>query len=532
MHDALTDLRRTRRERRLGDLEWFDLAYRAYLAAIFGGGAVIVISDFVGDREVSASGIAEVFDAGPALVGLVAVLAVALGLRSGAAGGPVSLESADVQHLLLAPIPRHAVLTRPLVQRLRSVAFVAAVAGAIAGQLAAQRLPGSPAAWAASGGLAAAAIGALFVSAATVAHAARMRGSAATAVGTALVAVQVTAVTAGTPGPGDPIGTLALAGGDPTAFDDPGDVAAVLGALVVVALLIALAVVVVGRLRVDPLVRRGDLVSQLKFAVTMQDLRTVVLLRRQLREELPRTTPWVSLPSVSARSGNTAAVARRRGWHSLLRTPLPRLARMLAVAAGAGLAAHAVLEGTTPAIVVLGVLVFLLGLDVLEPLSQEIDHPGRTDALPVDRGILHLGLITAPMVALVPISLVGAAVVIALDPGRAPGALVLAAPVAWLGAAGAVVNIVRDSPTHASTESVMMPPEFAGFGTATRTLLPVLVSMIASVPVVVMRATPGPGAALRSLLAAALVLGAVAWWVRRRDRWRAQWTALLAGARP
>ena len=147
MHDALSDLRRTRRARRLGDAEWFDLAYRVYIAAIFGGSAVIVLSDQVGDAEATPSQIASVFRDGPAVLGMVAVLAAALGLRSGSDGGPLSIEAADVRLLLLAPIERRSVLTRPLVQRLRSAAFTASIVGGIGGVLAAQRLPGSAAAW-------------------------------------------------------------------------------------------------------------------------------------------------------------------------------------------------------------------------------------------------------------------------------------------------------------------------------------------------------------------------------------------------
>ena len=87
---------------------------------------------------------------GPAVLGAGAALAIALGLRSGSDGGPIAIEPPDVRHLLLAPVPRREVLTRPVVQRLRSMAFGGALVGAIAGQLAARRLPGSGEAWAAS----------------------------------------------------------------------------------------------------------------------------------------------------------------------------------------------------------------------------------------------------------------------------------------------------------------------------------------------------------------------------------------------
>ena len=52
----------------------------------------------------------------------------------------------------------------------------------------------------------------------------------------------------------------------------------------------------------EALARRSALVAQLRFAVTMQDLRTVVLLRRQLNQEQARRHPWLRLRP--ARSGS------------------------------------------------------------------------------------------------------------------------------------------------------------------------------------------------------------------------------------
>jgi hypothetical protein len=122
--------------------------------------------------------------------------------------------------------------------------------------------------------------------------------------------------------------------------------------------------------------------------------------------------------------------------------------------------------------------------------------------------------------------------VVALDPARWPAAVALAVPVTWLGAAGSVVNVVRDAPSRATGESVMLPPEFAGFSTAVRTLLPVLISMLATVPVVAMRVDPSIDTAVRALIGCALALTALGWWIRRRDQWRDQWTAAISGARP
>ena len=103
---ALREMRRARRTRRLGELEWFEIAYRVYLAALFGGLAVMWLSDLVTDEPVTGDQLADVVDRGPAIIGLVAAAAIALGLRSGSDGGPISLEAGDARHLMLAPIPR------------------------------------------------------------------------------------------------------------------------------------------------------------------------------------------------------------------------------------------------------------------------------------------------------------------------------------------------------------------------------------------------------------------------------------------
>ena len=520
MHDALSDLRRTRRTRRLGDVEWFDLAYRVYIAAIFGGSAVIVLSDQVGDAEATPSQIATVFNDGPAALGMVAVVAVALGLRSGSDGGPLSIEAADVRHLMLAPIERRQVLTRPLVQRLRSAAFASAIIGGIGGVLAAQRLPGSAAAWTTSGASAGIAVGLAFVAVATITHALRVSRPIATVVAAALVAWQVAAIVGDIPGPGDRFGHLALWGYEQRS----GDLVAVAVTLV----LCLTAWLVVGRLRVEPLARRGDLVSQLRFAVTMQDLRTVVLLRRQLRNERPRRTPWLGLRPAG---GSARGAIWRRSWRGIARTPSGRLSRMAGLAGASGLAAVAVIRGTTPAFVAMGILLFLIGLESVEPLSQEIDQPGLTDGLPIERGRLQVHLIVASVVLLVPFAALGATVVAVIEPDAAAAAFALALPIALLGLTGAVVSTVRDAPDPAAAESAFVPPEFAGFGNAMRVFVPIAISTLGALAVLAARERPGWATIARCVVAIVLVVVGTAWWVTRRDRWRSAWQKFIAGAK-
>ena len=92
--DALHELRAARRRRRIQDLDWFEAAYRAYLTGILG--IVITLLAVVAGsatNPVDASTLADVLKYGPAAVGLVAALALGLGLRSGSRGGPLAVEA-------------------------------------------------------------------------------------------------------------------------------------------------------------------------------------------------------------------------------------------------------------------------------------------------------------------------------------------------------------------------------------------------------------------------------------------------------
>lgn len=533
---VVDELRRTRRRHRLGELEWFEVAYRVYLAALVGGVAFAWLSGFVDDAEVSPADVAAVVDRGPAWLGLVAVAAVALGLRSGSDGGPISLEVGDARYLMMAPVPRRSVLLRPVLQRMRTMAFGAALVGAIAGQLASRRLPGSAGSWTLAGAVAGLVVGLAFVAVAVVVHALGVPRWLATAVAGALAAWQAAAAAWEVPGPGDRLGSLALWGMRQHAVD-------LVAPAIVVAVAVA-ALVLCDRLRLEPLTRRADLVSQLRFAVTMQDLRTVVLLRRQLRGERPRSEPWVRIgarPAAGVARGAPRSVdATRAVWQrdlrGLARYPTSRLVRMALLAAIGGFAAVALERGTTPAMVVIGVVCYLLGLEAIEPLSQEIDHPDLSDGVPKERPWLLVRHLAAPAVALVPFAVVGAAVVSVFDTGHAAAAFGLAVPIAWAGACGAVVSVVRDAPNPAkakvqSPTSAAVPPEFAGFTSSFRLLLPVAISTIASVTILAMREDPSVAQAVRLAVLDALVVAATAFWILRRDRWSAAWQNLLEGGR-
>ena len=554
---ALRDLRRTRQQRRLGDTEWFDVAYRVYLFALAGLIAVVVASDAIGGVICDDVTSDDLLTRGPSIAGLVIVVALALGLRSGADGGPVSIEVADVSYLLLAPISRRDVMVRPVGQRIRSAMFSVAVPAGVLGQFIAREVEGSRAAWAAAGAAFGALTGATFVISAVLSHTLRAPRWLATTIGALLLGWQGLAawatwtVSSGTSetsdlptaGPANLAGSIALWGIRQRGID--------VIAIIVVAVAAVSALALAGRLRIEPLVRRGRLVSQLRFAATVQDLRTVVLLRRQLRAETLRSTPWFSRrkrtpvrerPS-SAKPVSMNTMVWRRGLRSLRRLPAARLARIATLAIFAGVCASLAASASLLFLVaVLGAL-FLLGMESIEPLSQEVDRPDITDSLPIDRGNLFALHLAAPAGLLVLAGLIGAAATTAVRPEYAAAAFAVAVPTVWAGALGPVVGAVLDSPTPISVadttllgaprdaEVSLVPPEFAGFSNALTTFLPVVISAIGLLPLVAMRADPSAGTAVRCAVGLALVVGATIMWIRQRDGWGVKIRAFFAAGR-
>lgn len=520
---ALFDLRRTRKRRRLGDIEWFDSAYRVYLVALFGGGGVLWLSGAIGTDQVSAATARAISEHGPSWLGVLGALAVLIGARSGAQGGPLALEAADVSMVMLAPVDRGIALRRPAVQRLRSALGLGIAAGAVAGQLAGRRLPGSATAWAGAGALFGLTVGLLWFGAALLAHTTRVKLAVITAGGLALLAWQVIAALTGGPGPFDTLGSLALWGWRQHAVD-----------LVVVVVAVALASIGlsrVGRTSLEALARRSSLVAQLRFAVTMQDLRTVVLLRRQLNQEHSRSRPWLRL-----RAGGRGDPVIGRGLRGLMRMPLTRAVRIAVIAAVVGASVAGAGRGSTALIAVAALAGFLLGLETMEPLSQEIDQPNHTDSFPVARGSLLVRHLVAPLVVLVPAAVVAGAAALAVlrRSDMVVPVAILALPVVLAGACGGVVSIVRDAPDPFSSQNqqAFLPPEMAGFQTTMRLLFPLVVSVLGvSAPLFVRSAllkgsAPTP-AALRGLAGCILVIGATVAWVRYRDQVKARFRQFL-----
>jgi hypothetical protein len=518
---AVREMRATRRKHRVQETEWFEALYRVYLAAIVVGGSVLFLSGLIEDTPATADDLANISRHGPHLLGIVVAVALFIGVRSGNNGGPIAVEEAEVRHVLTAPIPLGDLLRKPAVQRLRTAAFAGAVAGAIAGQLAARRLPGSLGEWAFYGAIYGMCVGLVWVGSALLSHGLRFPRLASTLGVSVLLTWQVVAAVQGTsfPGPFDSFGSMALWPLHVEAID-----------LISVVLTVAVstsALVVLGTLSLEALSRRSSLVSQLRFAVTLQDIRTVVLLRRQLSQEQMRERPWITLN----RSAKTPAVARR-GIQSFLKFPARRIARMQILVILAAICQVWAYRGTTPAVVASGLCLFVFGLDIIEPLSQEVDKPDRTDSLPVDRGLLLLRHLVVPAIAIIPFAVTAVVTVVIFE--STTTALATAAVLAWpalaTGTAGAIINAVKGAPDPLgdTNKAMFMPPEVAGMTTMTRAVWPVVVAILGSLPVLAVRDAVQHGnhpvaAAVRVTVGVGLLLFLVTGWVRQRDAIRRWW---------
>lgn len=515
---ALAELRRSRQARRRAQVNRSDALYQAYVTAFVSSVIVLYLSTVVGDQPISPSGLERVVRDGPGVVGLLFAIALAIGLRSGARGGPVAVEPAEVRFVLLAPVARRRVLLGPALKQLRFAVFAAAVAGAAAGLLTHRRLGQTASGWIATGAAVAVLLAATLLGAALVANGLRLRQWLATIVAGGLLAWAVADLAGDATAPTSVAGRLAFAPLEFRALD--------LVAVGVILAMLGVGLLLLGRGSLEAAERRTVLVGQLRFAATLQDLRTVILLRRQLAQELPRQRPWVRIP------GRGRFVLWRRGWHGLVRFPLARLGRVLLLTAGATAAVLGTVHGTKPLVVVAGFVAYVLGLDLVEPLAQEVDHDERAERLPVETGLLLVRHLPASAVAAVVCGALGAAGGLAVEgtEGRTiVVAIVLALSSSLGGLAGAVVSTVQGAPSASTTPSTTdqaLPPEVAGMRIVIRAVWPVAVAVIGSFPGYLVADALAKGrdplpAALQGAMLASLFVGGTAAWVRFREPARA-----------
>jgi hypothetical protein len=507
---TVRDLRTARRRHYLAESDWVDSLYKAYVTVVVSAVALFYLTVAFGGTEASAATLDAIARRGAGWLGLGIAVLVALGLRSGARGGPLAPEPAEVMFLLLAPIDRAQALRSSAYRQLRGVALVPAIAGGVAGSVASGSLGGERAEWIAAG-CAAAVLTALTVwGAALVASGTRMRPRVANAIAAALVAWAVIDVVAeAATSPTAQIGRVALLPLSSSAFAALGVVGALATATVGLA--------VIGGISLEQLRRRAYLLGELRFAATLQDMRSVIVIHRELAQDLPRTEPRWNVES--GRGGP----CWQRDWRGIARWPTSRIARVVVLAAAAGLACAGVWRGTDALVVVAGVVVFLMGIDAVEGLAQETDHPVLPEQYPVRWGDLVVSHLVVPAVLLAALGLIGL-VVFWLASGAAVTlavAAIIELPVAVAGAVAGAFSIVLGAPTPTLFLEFGFP-EFATLWLILRQVLAPLVVVVAFVPAALAAdasTTRGASVVGAAVVGVALPVGAivaVTAWLRSR----------------
>ena len=485
LEGALADWRAYRRKKRVADIHWIDAFYRAYLTGIVGLVAILAISGAIGDGDVSAKGVHDILVHGTPWLGGIAAMAIALGLRSGSRGGPLALERSDVRHVLLSPVDRTTALRGPAIRQLRFLAFVGTLVGAVAGELAAHRLPGATIGWVAVGALGGVTAVGLSIGAALVAAGLHLRRWIASLIALVLVA---------SAGPGR---RRRRAREHHRALRAPPPVAArVPHARAGRPRAAALALILVGLTVVGA--------TSLEAAERRVHPRRPAPLRRHLAGPAHGRAPAPPAGARAARVGGrgsgsgSRARAGRPSWcaasTAVLRWPAARMARLALLAVVAGAALRGAWTGTTPLVVVAGLGMFIAGLDGIEPLAQEVDHPTRRDASPFEKGHIHIRHVPVSITVMVWTAAIAAGVAALPGSGQVPVdiAAVLVLPLALGGAGGALVSVLGGSAGFSETWSIA-PPEAQGMRLMFRTAWPPGIAIIGSLPILAARSAARDG---------------------------------------
>jgi hypothetical protein len=255
----------------------------------------------------------------------------------------------------------------------------------------------------------------------------------------------------------------------------------------------------------------------LRFAATIQDVRAVMVVHRQLAQELPRARPWWKVVA----SGRGHAVWRR-DWQGIARWPVTRLGRAAGLSVIAGFAIVGARRGAPALLIVAGVALYVAALDAAEGLAQEIDHPERPAGYPLPWGTLIIRHLVAPACVLAIVELPALSIVVGFG-GRVSVltiAAMLLVPGAIAGAVGAGMALVLGSPPP-STYLGFGFPEIAGFLLAFRIAFPPALMIGAVAPLALGEHAGGhqPGAtdvAFTVVLALMAVCGTVATWLATR----------------
>jgi hypothetical protein len=179
--------------------------------------------------------------------------------------------------------------------------------------------------------------------------------------------------------------------------------------------------------------------------------------------------------------------------------------------------------------VVAGLALYIAGLDAVEPIAQEVDHPDRRDEYDLEAGQLHLRQLGPPVALMILVAAIGLLAAAAVTGGATRtweiGGLV-AAPAALAALGGAVVSVIKGPPPPLSPQTALMP-EAAGARAMGRLLWPPIMAVVGVLPVLGARAAFDAHHAVLSgeapiiQLVVVLISGWVAWvrWQEAAHLW-------------
>ena len=506
---TLRALRRARRARHFQEEDLIDALYKSYLTIIGVGVAIFYLTPVLGESGATADLLRQFREHGGAVAGIAVAMVAALGLRSGSRGGPLALEEADIAHVLLAPLARGTALRAAARQQVRGVLYAGSVIGAVLGCLASARLPGALWEWVLAAVAFSVSIGLVAWGSALIGSGLRLGRRTATAAGALLVAGCVADVAAGTTiSPVTQVGRIAIAPlvWSPLAF---------LGAALALATA-AVGLGLIGGSSIEAAQRRAGLVGQLRFAATMQDVRTAMVLHRQLSQEQSRLRPWWRV-----RSSLPGRPCWYRDWQGVARWPGVRFVRSAVLGVVTGLALAAIWEGATALVLVAGVALYFVGLDGAEGLGQETDHLDRPRGYPRPWGDVLLAHLVVPACWCAVVLLISAGVAFAVtgssDLLTVFAVVLIPAAAAAAIAAGAALALGTPSPEIGLGFGGLN--ELGPLLLLARQVFPPVVVSVALVPFALTagRDETPLNNAVGFLPVVVVVVAGIGWWLRNRE---------------
>ncbi len=300
--DALADLSKARRRHFVEKIDIINAIYKAYIV----GAALLIAGSFlvglVQSAPLGSSAQKALVSDGPLYVGLLFGLAIFLGLRSGSRGGPLALQGADVRMILLSGVPRSKFLRSKALSQVRSMALPTLLIGGLIGGVAHRALQAGTLPLVVEGALVAFFLSLVLFGSGYLASGLRLNKWLASLVGLIILLVPVYGIWKDSLlFPGAWLGEV---------FFNQSKVSSSVIAGAISLVIFVFGLYFIDRLSLEMLERRARLVGTLRFAATTRDIRTVILLRRQLSGERPRSGKTF-LSNLNIGNGMTAAVVRR-----------------------------------------------------------------------------------------------------------------------------------------------------------------------------------------------------------------------------